>query len=45
ISLGVSIWDPATMERLDLIEHADKALYFAKHNGRNQVKLWDESIG
>lgn len=45
ISLGVSIWDPATMERLDLIEHADKALYFAKHNGRNQVKLWDESVG
>ncbi|MBP5330372.1 MAG: diguanylate cyclase, partial [Lachnospiraceae bacterium] len=45
ISLGVSIWDPAKMERLDLIEHADKALYFAKHNGRNQVKLWDESIG
>ena len=45
ISLGVSIWDPSTMERLDLIEHADKALYFAKHNGRNQVKLWDESVG
>lgn len=45
ISLGVSIWDPNTMERLDLIEHADKALYFAKHNGRNQVKLWDESVG
>ncbi|MBO4415992.1 MAG: diguanylate cyclase, partial [Lachnospiraceae bacterium] len=44
ISLGVSIWDPKTMERLDLIEHADKALYFAKHNGRNQVKLWDESV-
>ena len=45
ISLGVSIWDPEKMERIDLVEHADKALYFAKHNGRNQVKLWDESIG
>lgn len=41
ISLGISIWRPG-MERIDLIENADKALYFAKHNGKNQAILWDE---
>lgn len=25
-----------------LIERADKALYHAKHNGRNQIMLWEE---
>lgn len=39
VSIGVSIWTP-DMERVELIEHADKALYSAKHNGRNQVRLW-----
>lgn len=44
ISLGVSIWSPE-MERVDLIEHADKALYYAKTHGKNQAVLWNESIG
>ena len=44
ISLGVSIWDPATMERIDLIEHADKALYFAKQHGKNRAVLWKEGM-
>ncbi len=44
VSIGVSIWDPK-MERVELIEHADKALYSAKNNGRNQVKLWSKELG
>lgn len=43
ISIGVSIWT-SDMERVELIEHADKALYAAKHNGRNQVKLWTKDM-
>ena len=43
ISIGVSIWNP-NMERVELIEHADKALYSAKHNGRNQVVLWTPEL-
>lgn len=43
ISLGVSIWN-ASMERVDLIEHADKALYYAKQHGRNQTMLWNEEL-
>lgn len=44
ISLGVSIWDPNTMERIDLIEHADKALYYAKQHGKNRAVLWSEGM-
>jgi diguanylate cyclase (GGDEF)-like protein len=28
----------------NILEHADKALYFAKGNGRNQIQLYDELI-
>lgn len=44
VSIGVSIWDPK-MERVELIEHADKALYAAKNGGRNQVILWSKDLG
>ena len=43
VSIGVSIWN-SNMERVELIEHADKALYAAKHGGRNQVKLWSSDL-
>ncbi len=39
ISLGVSLWDHS-MERLDLIEHADKAVYYSKSHGKNQYTVW-----
>jgi len=38
ISIGVAICSD-TDTTLDIIKHADKALYMAKENGRNQVKL------
>ena len=44
VSIGVSIWT-SKMERVELIEHADKALYSAKRNGRNQVILWNKELG
>ena len=41
-SLGVSATcqNPETPQ--DLLEHADKCLYVAKRNGRNQVVRWDQ---
>jgi len=43
ISVGVSIWN-SSLERVDLIEHADKALYYAKQHGRNRSVLWTEEL-
>ncbi len=39
LSIGVTVWNE-TMERVELVERADKALYYAKHHGKNQVVLW-----
>lgn len=44
ISLGVSVWKGEEMEKIDLIEHADKALYYAKEHGKNQVVLWTPDL-
>jgi diguanylate cyclase (GGDEF)-like protein len=51
VSIGISVFDPnqAHHDLLEFlmdqhIEHADKAMYFAKNAGRNQVKLFDEEM-
>lgn len=40
LSLGVAALDPSCDSVEALIEHADQALYWAKHAGRNRVKIW-----
>jgi len=40
VSLGISIFDPSDPE-VNLMSKADKALYKAKNNGRNQVQLYE----
>ncbi len=39
VSIGVAVGAPRTVRRKDLIEHADQALYAAKHAGRNRVAM------
>lgn len=41
ISIGIATSPSDTKKKEDLIEKADKALYHAKHNGRNQTVLWN----
>ncbi|MBU0554311.1 diguanylate cyclase [Myxococcota bacterium] len=40
LSLGVASFPLDGTLKSDLIDRADKALYRAKHGGRNQVRLW-----
>ena len=45
VSVGVAQCYNYDLIRLDtLIDRADKALYFAKRNGRNLTSVWDESL-
>ncbi len=44
VSLGVDEFRSGCEAR-DLIDNADKALYLAKHSGRNQVCFWDAEVG
>lgn len=41
-SLGVSSLSQAPVSPQDLLDQADKSLYFAKRNGRNQVARYDQ---
>ncbi|HHT0594601.1 TPA: GGDEF domain-containing protein, partial [Legionella anisa] len=42
ISIGISVYPLHGHTPTDLIESADKALYFAKANGRNQIVLYSD---
>ena len=42
-SVGVSTISEEVNEPQDLLDQADKCLYVAKRNGRNQVVRWDET--
>lgn len=45
VSIGIAVHLPAEggMEREELLEAADQALYMAKHAGRNRVMAWGDS--
>jgi diguanylate cyclase (GGDEF)-like protein len=38
VSIGIASWNDADVEASEMIRQADQALYFAKENGRNQVR-------
>jgi len=42
VSMGVSIYKIDAIEKEDLVDKADKALYFAKETGRNKVVFWND---
>jgi diguanylate cyclase (GGDEF)-like protein len=44
ISIGISAMTDKTKSFDDLMKDADMAMYFAKRNGKNQIKVFDESI-
>ena len=40
VSIGISTYEGEAMKKEELVDKADKALYKAKGNGRNQSVLW-----
>lgn len=40
VSIGLSTVEAETQDRMKLLEQADKALYRAKHQGRNQIQIY-----
>ncbi|CAH2214400.1 conserved protein of unknown function [Tepidibacter aestuarii] len=44
ISIGMASYPDDSIDAKDLIEKADKAMYFAKQNGRNQCCIYNEKI-
>jgi len=41
ISIGISVWNSSIASEKDLVKFADEALYTAKRNGRNQVRMYE----
>ncbi len=41
LSLGLATFPQDGQDTTQLIDHADKALYVSKHNGRNAVTAWE----
>jgi diguanylate cyclase (GGDEF)-like protein len=44
-SIGVAVYPRDATTRETLLKRADAAMYAAKHAGRNQVRMWSESLG
>jgi diguanylate cyclase (GGDEF)-like protein len=42
ISLGIAVFSSESVAKAELIQRADDAMYYAKENGRNQVRSWSE---
>jgi diguanylate cyclase (GGDEF)-like protein/putative nucleotidyltransferase with HDIG domain len=45
VSVGVADFRPGMKDRHELVEHADLALYQAKEDGRNLIRIWKEKMG
>ena len=44
VSLGISTYPKDGANEEELIEKADRALYYSKNNGRNQSTSWDDKL-
>jgi len=44
VSIGVAQYDSDVKTKQELIERADKAMYEAKSDGRNLVRVWKKSV-
>ena len=45
VSIGIADFRPGMKDRRELIHHADMAMYQAKEDGRNLIRIWKEKTG